>query len=235
MKQEMKTKIFTMMFLVFAAACFIGNSLVLGAIIPFEDGKSYTIDHTLYQSDMVILDQLTVNDPGTHLDLVDGGDIWDLATFNKSTVEVSGGLIGDDLSTWGSSTVDIFGGTISGSLRSDSYSTVNVYGGYVEHLRVNGSSAVTLTGGDINSASVGVNLSDDATITFVCDLDSLNFSYDQGLLVGVTGNWLDSSSFDVEIQNLGYDPTSDYIHFVPEPVTVVLFGLGSLFLRTRKH
>ena len=54
------------------------------------------------------------------------------------------------------------------------------------------------------------------------------------MLVGVTGTWLDGSSFDVEIQNRGYNPTGDYITFIPEPVTLALLGLGALLMRRRK-
>jgi len=227
----MRVKLFV---LIFAAVCFVDVGSMRAAIIHVEDGGSHTIDHSLYQNDSVCLDMLTVNDPGTHLDLVNGGEIWDIGVYNTSTIKVSGGLISNVLDASGNSIVDIFGGTISGSLSSHSNSAVNVSGGYIELLYVNGGSTVTLTGGDINSATVGLNVSDDASITFVCDLDSLNYSYDQSLLVGITGSWLDGSNFDVEVQNLGYNPTSDYINFVPEPATLVLFGLGGLFLRNRK-
>ena len=116
--------------------------------------------------------------------------------------------------------VDMTGGEVD-LIRAFGALDLNISGGHVALVYVNGTSAVTFSGGDIDSITVGLNVSDDASITFVCDLDSLNYFYDQGLLVGVTGSWLDSSSFDIEIQNLGYNPTSDYINFGPEPATLV--------------
>ena len=158
------------------------------------------------------------------------GGIGRVNLRDTSSMSLYGGEV-DIVDLLSSTAVIISGGSIAGSVISSSNSIVNVSGGYVERLYVNGHSAVTLTGGDINIITVGFNVSDDASFMFVCNLDSLNYSYDEGLLVGVTGNWLDGSIFDVEIQNLGYNPTSEYISFVPEPATLILFSLGGLAVR----
>jgi hypothetical protein len=51
----------------------------------------------------------------------------------------------------------------------------------------------------------------------------------------LTGLWEDYSDFNIQLQNIGTYPTFDLIefHIVPEPGTIILFGLGGIFLKRR--
>jgi len=52
----------------------------------------------------------------------------------------------------------------------------------------------------------------------------------------LTGAWGNGSAFSIQLIDVqGYSPTIENIFFTPEPATLVLFGLGGLFLRRRDH
>ena len=163
-----------------------------------------------------------------HIGAMERIGLWDSSSLNLKNGRI--GAIGFT----SSGTANISGGIIQTSLNCSGNGIVNVSGGYIELLYVNGSD-ITLTGGDINTVTMGLNVSSSASITFVCDLESLTRTYNnQGLLVGVTGKWLDGSSFDIDVENRGYNPTSDYMYFVPEPMSLALLGLGGLLMRRKK-
>jgi len=155
-------------------------------------------------------------------------DLWDTGSMNLYGGEV------DTVSVSGTATINVAGGSISNRLSPNSNSAVSISAGYVELLYVNGHSAVTVSGGEIGSVTVGLNVSQDAFITFICDLTSLNYTYAQEKLVGINGRWLDGSNFDIEVKNQGYLPTSDYLQFVPEPATLLLMALGGLIVYRRR-
>jgi len=172
--------------------------------------------------------------------LVNGDGIQKIVGRGTSYIEVRntlplqehiGGIGHVNLLDTGS--MNLYGGEV-GTVEVSGNSAVSISAGHVELLYVNGHSAVTVTGGEIGSVTVGMNVSQDAIITFVCDLTSLNYTYSQEKLVGIDGRWLDGSSFDIEIKNQGYLPTSDYLRFVPEPSTLLLMALGG-FLLNRRH
>jgi hypothetical protein len=53
----------------------------------------------------------------------------------------------------------------------------------------------------------------------------------------LTGLWVDDSPFSIQlVDQSGYDPVIDNIAFtvIPEPATLLLFGLGGLLLRRKK-
>lgn len=172
--------------------------------------------------------------------LVDGDGIQKIVGRGESYIEVRstlplqehiGGIGQINLGDTGS--MNLYGGEV-GTIEVYGNSSVSISAGYVELLYVNGHSAVTVTGGEVGSVTVGMNVSEDAIVTFVCDLTSLNYTYAQEKLVGIDGRWLDGSSFDIEVKNQGYLPTSDYLQFVPEPTTLLLMALGGLLLHRRR-
>jgi hypothetical protein len=132
---------------------------------------------------------------------------------------------------YNTSTLDIFGGEILTSLYVSTVGgAINVSDGYISNFNVSGSCLATFTGGQIDNLAL-VNILPGLSITFVCDLDSLNLTYNgSGNLIHAEGNWMDGTSFDTDI-NVGIH--DEYIHFVPEPATLLLIGAGGLFLRRK--
>jgi hypothetical protein len=52
----------------------------------------------------------------------------------------------------------------------------------------------------------------------------------------LTGHWLDDGiAFSIQLIDVqGYSPAIQNIHFIPEPVSLFLLGLGGFFLRQRR-
>ena len=127
--------------------------------------------------------------------------------------------------------LDVLGGEILTTVSTGSAeSTVNFSGGYINNLRLIGFGVATLTGGQLDNVAFW-NVSPSISVTFVCDLDTLNLTYDNGDLINATGDWLAGSSFDTDFSIGAFD---EYIHFVPEPATMLLVGLGGLLIRRKK-
>ena len=65
-------------------------------------------------------------------------------------------------------------------------------------------------------------------------IDCLDWSHDTSTNI-LTGHWLDGTSFNIKLYDVtGYSPAIDNIQFIPEPVTVLLMGIGGLLIRKKK-
>lgn len=101
--------------------------------IYIDDGLSHTFDDQTYVNDWIYLDYYTINDPGTHLNLVDGGVIGgSLNVLHNATVNMQGGRIAREINTFVDSQVDIYDGHIQGFMYPQDNSVVTMYGGVVD-------------------------------------------------------------------------------------------------------
>ncbi len=162
------------------------------------------------------------------------GGIGTIKLYNDSSATLSGGEVSRiDLSN--NSALTVSGGKVSDMIFTAHNNLVNVGGGVINRIYLNGSAKAVLTGGDIGTLQIGLNISSTTppTYTIFCDLDSLNRTYSNGVLSRIEGNWLDGSDFDIEIASRLGNPTSSFIQFIPEPATMLLLGLGGLLIRRK--
>jgi uncharacterized protein YaiE (UPF0345 family) len=199
--------------MVVATLCF-GTSEVKALIL--NDGGVHTIDGT-------IDDWVRVEDsPGgafTTLNLVEGGEIvnW-LDVFDYSQVNMSGGSIGFELFTNDYSHATISGGSIAYDLNAFNDSEILVIGGSIgDSLNIQNNARITISGSDFAIDGVPV----DYGIYTALD-------YPSGTLTGtLTSRELINSDFEI------YDDAS--IFLVPEPATLLLVCVGSLWFRRRNR
>ena len=153
--------------------------------------------------------------------LVNGGGADEIGVLNSAQIEVQ------------SSSIPINGNWYTGGIQYlDLYSTshLDYFDGVTRQLTLRGNATAYFEGGRIDYIRSYQLSNQSKHITMVCDVESVDHT---GNLL--TGNWLDGSSFSITLQNVsGYDTVYSNIHFIPEPATLLLFGLGGLLLRRRQ-
>jgi hypothetical protein len=194
-------------------------TLVLGFFTSESEGTSIQ-----FYSDGII------DEPNVYLNV----GVW-----NDATVDMYGGAITNDLAVRDESTFNLRGGSVS-EMYNDSI--VNVYGGEVTRTMTMSNSAITnIYGGSITCSSLfyastsatfniyggsinvsGSSFRDGSTV----NIYGYDFDYDPGSYI-LTGFLADDSPFTLnDVDNDEYGR----INLIPEPASVLLFGLGSLAL-----
>jgi len=181
-----------------------------------NDGGVHTIDWTINEAVWV---EDSPTDDSTTLNLIEGGQItnW-LEVFDYSQVNMSGGSIGSDLFTWDNSQAYISAGLIASDLYTTDYSQVEITGGSIgDEIDVRNYSLVTISGSNFEIDGIPVGYGEITTGS----IDE--FGRLTGTLTGVLqgGDLLD---------NVFYIETDASIFLIPEPGTLMLVGLGSLYL-----
>ncbi len=214
-------------------------ALVVVAFAPesmadvFNDGGYYIIDNDDYAEDVIFLDIETFNDPGTHLDLNNGGEVSELEAWKISTINMTGGLVDYSLAALDNSVISVSGGSVGHHIGVYDNATITMSGGSVgTYLKASHDGTFYLEGTNfaINGTALayGSKLSD-----FVSSTDIINgYDFYTGT---ITGTLTDGSALNNEfrIYNNGIDYNADII-IIPEPCTLVLLSLGGLVLRRCK-
>jgi len=125
-------------------------------LIYLDDGNSHTISDDTTQNAYLYLDYNTINDPGTHANIVNGAVIgFDLAVFNNATASITGGSIMRNLYAPDNAHVSISGGSIDGWLEAADNATVTISGGSIGgRVRMHDDTTLTFSGGLIDSLTL---------------------------------------------------------------------------------
>jgi len=143
-----------------------GQRYTVGGIDP-TDGTVYLGSSISSFTSIVHLDSMVDNNPGTHLNVTDGGRVsGQLSTYNNAGITVNGGYVNSlrlednssvtmtdgeifDVTMNNNSTVSMTGGTIRFALWASDNSAVTINAGWVvqEGLRVMEDATLTMNGG----------------------------------------------------------------------------------------
>ena len=182
--------------------------------------------------------------------VIQEGDVYDyVGVFNDATVDMTGGIVTIVLSANDQSTVNVSGGVL-GRLGSGEFSTLNLSGDMeTSELEVHNSSTMSMFGGNVGSMKVGssnpVNLHGGVISDYLKAVSTINiygygFYYNPlaGNYMGgqLTGFWLDDTPFSIDLyyEDEPSGPLIDtwsHIVLIPEPVTILLLGLGAINIR----
>ena len=181
-------------------------SLGVGQALTLQDGGFLGVGD-------VVDDEIAFQALGATLD-IEGGILDNFAEIAESTVNMSGGSIGDFVDIFSGSTVNVSGGTIGEGFDAFSGSEINLFG---TEFRLDG---VLLEGLELGQAFTVVDR--DVTLSGVF-ADGTAFSFDLDSV-----NFVGSSFFLPSGATLT-------VTQVPEPTSLAILGLGGLALLRRRR
>jgi len=177
------------------------NPIVMALIL--SDGQSHTIG-TYYHSG---LDLDPDNDiiPGTHVNLIEGGEfLGGIYLYHHATIDIDGGTVNyGGFHAEGDNIITITDGLVKGYSSATSNSTVNILGGDTNNLTLHGNANLSMSGGSVG----GLDCRGNSTGTVS------GGSIEDYLRVGDSGIiYLHGTNFEINGQPLSYgDHLSDFV------------------------
>ncbi len=168
---------------------------------------------------------------GDSIVTLEGGEVFfSVGVSDRSAATITGGVMGHVIGA-GKGNIIFSGGLINGDLESYVSSKVIIQGGTMGNAKACGASTIDIYGGQIDW---GIYAIQDSIITIwgsKFSLDGISVSY--GPITATSGTITGTLSSG-EIINVPFDSLDNAsIILVPEPASVLLLGLGGLFLRRK--
>jgi len=195
--------------------------------IAYYLNSSAIFDDDTHMWDEIFVDKDISKNPGSQLEIVEGGWVEDLGAYGYSEVIFNGGSSIGNVNGFNMSTITVNSGHIGGSIWTDASSTVELKGGSFGSLRAFGSGVMYIYGSDFMVDGISVNYGDSLRGYSTNILDPY-------LLEGtITGTLQDGSALNSSFAIYKIS-ACDIRVLAPEPSTLLLLGLGGLFLRRKR-
>jgi hypothetical protein len=147
------------------------------------------------------------------------------------------------IETWGSSRLEIYSTSLPLSLYPGRgvydillgvNSTLLFAGGATESIIVGDNATALLTGGTIITIPFIVS-ADSSLVTIDCK-DGWQWLYTASKISGISGTWQNGTPFQIAFGNAPspYPPTANFVNVIPEPASMILFGVGGICLLRKR-
>lgn len=172
----------------------------------------------------------------THYE-ISSGYFGDKSLYNDDTLNMTGGW-GEGIAMSGTSEATIWNTDSQGILdiSAGSSSLLNIYGGTIGTIELTNYNTTVLKGGNIGTLISVQEVYEDGGMGIHIPMTTLyvsEWSYNDTTML-LTGKWQDLTDFSIQLEDKYSISTFDNLAFIPEPCSLVLFGLASLVLRKRK-
>jgi len=121
-------------------------------------------------------------------------------------------------------------------ISAGSSSLLNIYGGTIGTIELTNSNTTVIKGGNIGTLISAQEVYEDGGMGIHIPMTALyvsEWSYNDTTML-LTGKWQDLTPFSIQLEDKYGISTYDNLAFIPEPCSLVLFGLTGLILRKRK-
>lgn len=228
MMKAMRQRVLSIIAIIFIGIFVICVPQAEATVTYFEDGGTYSIGNNL--------DTVTVTN-STKVTLLPSGSIdRKLIAFDASEITMLGGSVGTDLFAYGHSKISLSGGTVGSTFWAYGSATLNMSGGSVPVLKLENYSTAIMYGG---SVVLGLSVKNNSSLTLKGSNFAINGSpaaYGKYTAADYTNLRLTGTleNGDLLDNNISIYDNANIILAIPEPATLLLFGLGGLVLRRRK-